>query len=202
VQRERRSRRYRIRYLLVQLVAQVGARHGSESGVFLRRNTQAQGMGLELEKFEKGFGDRFNQNKTLGGDAALSAVEKARGHTDGRRLLEIGIRQDNECIRAAEFEHGFLEVYPAAAATFSRPRRRPWSVTAWMRGSAMTCPVWRGRNHKRAEYTLGEAGFVENLFDGESALRNVRGVFQHRRVACHEAWRGSGTPARTGSSTA
>ena len=48
----------------------------------------------------------------------------------------------------------------------------------------------RGRNHKCAEYAFGEAGFVENLFDGESALRDVRGVFQHRGVARHETWRG------------
>ena len=148
---------------------------------------------------------RLHDDEALGGDAALAAVDQARGarrsrpRPRGRRPRAPG---RDRCRRARA--RVFLSGAPACAATARPAGVLPVSVTA---ATSRRC---RSARPRAAEPTSsvrkrpgGKPGVAQQLLDRERAARHVRGVLQQAGVAGHERRaRRSGTPARTGSSRA
>ena len=56
-------------------------------------------------------------------------------------VLQIRARHDDERIAAAEFEHAFLDLSRGGARDALPARSLPVSVTAFTRGSSITCAV-------------------------------------------------------------
>ena len=76
-------------------------------------------------------------DEALGGDAALAVILKRAVTAVLTREFEVGVVEHDERVRAAQFEHAFLQRRSGGQATATPARSEPVSVTAEMRASAM-----------------------------------------------------------------
>jgi hypothetical protein len=134
--------------------------------------------------------DALDHDEALRRDAALSAVEEARGGAGLRRALEVGILEDDVGIAAAQLEHGLLEA--GARLRGHRPpgRRAAGEGDRGDLGCLHESGDPRRAHEQRAERVARHPGFVENLLDGESAAGDVGGVLEQTHVPCRERRRG------------
>ena len=84
----------------------------------------------------------------------------------------------------------FLSARPACAATALPARSLPVSVTATMRGSAISAATGRELDQGCGEEALREARVAEDRLDRQRAPRHVRGVLEDAGVAGHQRRRG------------
>jgi hypothetical protein len=95
--------------LLVQFVAQVVPRHGTDGGRGVERIA-----GLHLpcggdEFAGEFFGDRRFQDEALGRQADLAGILKARLDAGFHRQIDVGVRQDDEGIGAAQLQQALFK---------------------------------------------------------------------------------------------
>src|SRR5207253_4925393 len=99
--------------LAMEVVTQVHARLRPDLRLARQRIAHATRPELVDELRDELLGDRLDDDESLGGDAALAAVDQARVGRSGGGEVEIRIFQDDERVAAAELEHGLLEHLPS-----------------------------------------------------------------------------------------
>ena len=128
----------------------------------------------------------FDDNEALGSDTALPAVNEARVRRRLRRLLNVGVVENDERVASAQLEYGLLDLAPRLLGHFA-----PGAIAA----GQSRCSDSRisndagdffGAHEHRAEQILRESRFAKNFFDLERAARHVGGVLQNPRVPRHE----------------
>ena len=128
-------------------------------------------------------------DKALGGDAGLAIIDDAGFDGGGGGFFEVGAGHDDEGIAAAEFQHNFLDALGGGNADLDAGL-----LAAGERGGGDTRIIedavhLRSADQKRLEHALGKAGAADDLFDFQSALRNVGRVLQQADIAGHQARR-------------
>ena len=89
------------------------------------------------QDLQKSVRDFFDDDEALGSDAALPAVNEARGRRPLRRLLQFSILENDEGVAPSQLEHGLLDLAARLLRDLLPALSLPVSVTARMRGSAM-----------------------------------------------------------------
>jgi hypothetical protein len=118
----------------------------------------------------------------FGRDARLPVVDRARRNGRARRRVDVGARQHDERIAAAELEDRRLEgaarggAHGGAGALAPRERHRGH---ARVRDEGVDA---RGPDEQRLERTRGRARLAEQLLERERALRHVRRVLEEPHV--------------------
>src|SRR4030095_11036098 len=97
-------------HLLVQSVADAGARRWPELGGVVQRVADSYGAQPRRESPLELLGDRPRDDEPLGGDARLAVVDQPRLDAGLDRRVEVGARHHDEWIAAAELEHDLLEM--------------------------------------------------------------------------------------------
>ncbi len=181
-----RALRDAVAYLAMNLVARLDALHRPELRAFLRRIAhrvaahRLDQRPLEVSK------DRADDDETLAGNAALAAVDHARGRCDLRRSSHIDVVEDDVSVRAAELQHALLEhsarcgrdAAPGADASGERDRGDIVILDQRFHLAA--------RQEQRPEQVPRHARLVKQLLDRERAAGHVARMFQQRTVASHE----------------
>ncbi len=125
-------------------------------------------------------------DEPLGGDAALAVVYGPRHRGLRRNGLHVGVGQDDEGVRPAEFQDGLLERGPRLRG--HGPAR---GIAARERHGAhrrvADDPLHHLRPHEQGlEGAHGEARLREDALDGEGAAGHVGRVLQKAHVARHQ----------------
>ena len=137
----------------------------------------------------KGSRTRSTTTKRLAAMQLWPPLIEAGGGAGLRRLVQVGVLEDDVGVGAPELEHHLLEAGPG------------------LRGHRPTRGGAAGEGHRRhlggldelrhpgradedgPEEVLGQPGVAEDLLDGQGAPGHVGGVLQERRVAGHEGRR-------------
>ena len=134
--------------------------------------------------------DILVNDEALGGDAGLAVIDGARLHADLGGFLQIRGRHDDEGVRTAKLQHGFLDFGAGGSGDGGARGLGPGQ------GGRLDALILQDTldpvraDQKGGEGAVLEAGLFENFFDRQRASGNVRGVFQHAGIARHQGRRG------------
>src|SRR5215211_5768734 len=172
--------------LRVHVFEDLGRGERPHVGVLVHRVADLEGGHALHEAALELVGDLLVDDDPLGVDARLPVVERARsdGSADGR--LQIRRGHHDERVAPAELEYARLDVLPRLGADLpartlaAGQRRRPHPRVVYDRLHLARA------DQERLEGALREAGAVDDVLDGQRALRHVGGVLQEDDVAGHE----------------
>src|SRR5205814_8690260 len=134
--------------------------------------------------------DALVHDEPLRGDATLPGVLDARLDGDLRRLLQIGAREHDERVRAAQLQHDFLEIAAcrladAPAGAFASGERGGGNPRVLEQLSDAV-----RLDEQRLEHSLRESRPAEDLLYRQRRLGNVRRVLEKPDVSGDQRGRG------------
>ena len=101
----------RLLHLPVQRRPQIVARLRADLGVAVKRVAHGCATASPRQKSPRNALRHFlDDDEALRSDTALPAVDQARIRRRLRRLLNVGVFQDDERVASAELEHGLLDL--------------------------------------------------------------------------------------------
>ena len=135
----------------------------------------------------EGIGDLFVNDKALGGDAGLTIIDDARFYSRGGGFLKICAGHNDEGIAAAEFQDDFFNALCGGDANLNTGLLASGESGRGHSRIVEDAIDLRRANEKSLEHASRETGAEEDVFDFQSALRDIGGVFQQADVAGHQA---------------
>ena len=87
----------------------VGRDHGADLGAVVQWVADFHLLGQHLDHAEEVVGDRLVHDQPAAGIAAFASVEEATEHRGIRRGFEVGVREHDLTVLAAEFHRDFLQ---------------------------------------------------------------------------------------------
>ena len=135
------------------------------------------------------FVDRVGDNETFRRDTGLTRVHHARFHSGRDRIVQLGARHDNERIASSELEHTLFYLATSrardgAASTFAAGKCDRFH--SWVANDFFDRFIF---DQECLEHAGTQTGVAKNLFNGERALRNIGGMFEHANIPCHQGRR-------------
>ena len=129
----------------------------------------------------------LDDDEALGRAAGLAGIVHPAPHRPGDRVIKVGVLKDDEGVAAAEFHRRRPSgSCPARAAMLWPAATLPVSATPLMRGSSTTWSRLIVRDQQVGVEADWRAGFDQQLFEGDRALRHDACVLHHQGVARHQ----------------
>ena len=108
----------------MQFIAQVATRHRADGAGRRKRVADHELLRDRYKGVHEAPGHGLFNNETLGRNAALPGVLKARLHAHRSSGLDVGIGQHDEGVRAAELQHLFFQRLSGHRRNAASHRRR------------------------------------------------------------------------------
>eukprot|EP00906_Rhabdomonas_costata_P017519 RCo025295 len=176
--------------LLVHLRPGSHTHHGPHLGLWVQGVAHLDRGHLRREQCEKLVVHSLRDDEPLGSDAALTAVQGATCGAHLRRVVQLGVLEDEVGIAAAQLQHGLLQELPRDLTDVPPYGRASRDRHGSDQRVVQHLVDLGARNGHVLEHPRGKPSVQENLLDGCGAPQHVGGVLEDHCVPRGQPTRG------------